>query len=359
MSGAVPTGRALGACIRAAQGPSGLIGWFPGGHGDPWNHVEAAMALDTLGETEASRAAYAWLFAEQSAQGSWAAYYAADGTVEEARVDTNATSYVATGVAHHFAAHPDDAFLEEAFPVLEAALDFVSGLARPSGAIPWSLEGAVPGTFALLAASCSIYQSLGSGLALAAHLGARRPQWAEAQRRLRTAIVQGALAGHDPFFADKSEFAMDWYYPVLAGCLEERAARRQLAARWCEFVHPGEGVRCRADRRWVTTAETAELALALLRLGRRGEAVALLDALGDKAGRGGSYLTGLVYPERSSFPTGEESTYSAAAALLARDALAGGAATTAVLLATRRATASEPQERVGSGANSPLAQASR
>ena len=27
------------------QLPSGMIPWFPGGHADPWNHVEAAMAL--------------------------------------------------------------------------------------------------------------------------------------------------------------------------------------------------------------------------------------------------------------------------------------------------------------------------
>ncbi|MCY4194289.1 MAG: prenyltransferase, partial [bacterium] len=27
------------------QLPTGMIPWFPGGHADPWNHVEAAMAL--------------------------------------------------------------------------------------------------------------------------------------------------------------------------------------------------------------------------------------------------------------------------------------------------------------------------
>jgi len=34
--------------IAEWQLPSGMIPWFPGGHADPWNHVEAAMAL-TLG----------------------------------------------------------------------------------------------------------------------------------------------------------------------------------------------------------------------------------------------------------------------------------------------------------------------
>ena len=31
--------------IAAVQLPTGMIPWFPGGHADPWNHVEAAMAL--------------------------------------------------------------------------------------------------------------------------------------------------------------------------------------------------------------------------------------------------------------------------------------------------------------------------
>ena len=30
--------------IAEIQLPNGMIPWFPGGHADPWNHVEAAMA---------------------------------------------------------------------------------------------------------------------------------------------------------------------------------------------------------------------------------------------------------------------------------------------------------------------------
>ena len=32
------------ASIAEWQLPNGMIPWFPGGHADPWNHVEAAMA---------------------------------------------------------------------------------------------------------------------------------------------------------------------------------------------------------------------------------------------------------------------------------------------------------------------------
>ena len=35
--------------IASWQLRSGMIPWFPGGHADPWNHVEAAMALSVGG----------------------------------------------------------------------------------------------------------------------------------------------------------------------------------------------------------------------------------------------------------------------------------------------------------------------
>ena len=45
------------ASIAALQLPCGMIPWYPGGHCDPWNHVETAMALSTAGLlTEAERA---------------------------------------------------------------------------------------------------------------------------------------------------------------------------------------------------------------------------------------------------------------------------------------------------------------
>ena len=35
--------------IIALQLVTGMIPWFDGGHCDPWNHVETAMALDVAG----------------------------------------------------------------------------------------------------------------------------------------------------------------------------------------------------------------------------------------------------------------------------------------------------------------------
>ena len=35
--------------IAGWQLDNGMIPWFPGGHSDPWNHVEATMALAVAG----------------------------------------------------------------------------------------------------------------------------------------------------------------------------------------------------------------------------------------------------------------------------------------------------------------------
>ncbi len=40
--------RLTGEGIAEWQLDTGMVPWFPGGHADPWNHVEAAMAL-TIG----------------------------------------------------------------------------------------------------------------------------------------------------------------------------------------------------------------------------------------------------------------------------------------------------------------------
>jgi hypothetical protein len=315
----VDTGATV-ATILEVQLPSGMIPWFPGGHADPWNHVEALLALSSAGEFAAAARGFEWLARAQRADGSWHAYYSGDGGVEQARIDTNGVAYVATGVLVHLWASDDRGFAEEMFAIVDRALGFVVAHTGESGEIPWSVgPSGRPAEFSLLAASSSIRQSLCSGVRLAAALGLERPAWAEAAVR-----VGRLVATRERFFADRSQFAMDWYYPALAGGLDLAAARARLARRSRRFVLPGRGVLCRSDRRWVTTAETAECAVALCRAGWSEEAAALLSTTGELRCDDGSYLTGLVYPERSEFPAGERTTYSAAAVVVAADLLSGG-----------------------------------
>ena len=110
-----------------------MIPWFAGGHTDPWNHVEAAMALTVGGALDEADRAYEWLRATQRADGSWYTYYLADGEVEDRRLDTNVCAYVATGVWHYFLATRDSGFLEDLWPSVERAIDFVLSWQRPGG----------------------------------------------------------------------------------------------------------------------------------------------------------------------------------------------------------------------------------
>ncbi|HZN15872.1 MAG TPA: hypothetical protein VFB78_16505 [Acidimicrobiales bacterium] len=306
--------------IVADQQDDGLILWFPGGHADPWNHVEAAMAL-SLGERQAeAEAAYDWLVREQHDDGAWFNYYWAD-RVKDARRDTNVIAYPAVGVWHHFLLYKDTDWLASMFAMVDRAMRYVLDLQQDSGEVLWCREpdGVTPGEYGLLTGSSSIYLSLRCAIAIAERLDNEQPEWELAAGSLAHAIKYRPEA-----FADKGRWAMDWYYPVLSGALTGDDARTRLRERWDEFVMPGHGVRCVSDRPWVTAAETAECVMALDAAGMDGEARALFDWVQRyRYEDDGAYWTGCVYPEGIYFPGGERSSYTAAAVLLADEALDG------------------------------------
>ena len=302
--------------LASLQQTTGMVPWFEGGHCDPWNHVEAAMAFSVCGLLEEADAAYGWLEATQLGDGSWFNYYRG-ARVEDPRIDTNTCAYVATGAYHHFLVTSDLGALSRRFEMCSRAIDFVLARQVDDGTVRWSLDaaGRTEG-YALLTGSASIFPALRCGVAAAEALGRARPDWELAAGRLGHAI-----AHHPEWFAPKHEYAMDWYYPVLAGALEQRAARRHMAAGWSRFVLAGRGVRCVSTSDWVTAAETAECALALDALGRPDEAIELLALTAAHRRADGSYYTGVAYPQVTTFPVGETTSYTAAAVVLAADAL--------------------------------------
>ena len=308
--------------IAAEQLTNGMIQWFDGGHADPWNHVEAAMALALGGRVEEAEQAYEWLAATQLPDGSWYSYYLPD-RIEDRRRDTNVSAYVATGVWFHTLATGDDGVLRRMWPVVERAMGFVTRMQWETGELCWSVEpGGAMGGYALLTGSSSAYFSLRCAVAAAEHLGFERPDWELAAGRLAHAIAHVPEA-----FADKHRWAMDWYYPVLSGAVTGGAARARLSERWDEFTMDRLGVRCVSDRPWVTAAETAECVMALDVAGMAEEAWTLLEWVQHLRCEDGSYWTGCVYPQAVPFPGGERSTYTAAAVVLAANALAGCDAT--------------------------------
>jgi hypothetical protein len=318
----VLTERAVAATVEtiaAVQLPDGMLPWFPGGHADPWTHVEAAMALTVGGRYAEAERAYEWLLSTQRPDGAWHQYYRAGSVVEVPLLDANVTAYAATGAWHHSLATGDPGFMAAMWPAVDAAMDFVLRLQAPGGEVVWARHAdGTPWSFALLTASSSTYLSLRCASALAARLGHERPAWATAAARLGEAIRLRPGS-----FLPKDRWSMDWYYPVLAGVVEGEEARDRLASGRTRFVMDGLGVRCVADRPWVTAAETSEAAMAFAAAGRFEEGRRLFEAAQHLRAPDGSYFTGMVHPERVHFPGGERTTYSAAAVVLAADALAG------------------------------------
>ena len=132
---------------------------------------------------------------------------------------------------------------------------------------------------------------------------------------------------------------MDWYYPVLTSALTGAPAKARMAEGWDRFVMDGLGVRCVDDEPWITASETAECAIAYATIGDMTTATDLLrwtqphrnmslsgaplTATPDAATTG-AYWTGIVHGGvhgRILFPFDEHTSYTAAAVILAVDAI--------------------------------------
>lgn len=316
------------ASIAAAQTRDGLVPRSAGGMADMWTHVEAAMALTAGGRIAEARRAFDWAARHQRGDGAWYQYYRADGTVESSLLDANFCAYVATGLWHHYLATGDAGFVARAWPVIERAMGFVVGLQAPGGEVVWARRpDGSPADGALIAGSASICMSLRCASSLARLLDRDPARWDEA-----AAALAGALVNRPGAFVPKRRWAMDWYYPALAGVVTGAAAGAVIDERWSEFVIEGRGVRCLSDGSWVTAAETCEAAMACLAGGRPAAARALFDWVQHLRAPDGSYFTGMVHPGGAHYPGGERSTYSSAAAVLAADALDGSSAASRLFL---------------------------
>ena len=307
------------ATIAAMQESDGAVPWTVGEHVDVWNHVEAAMAMLVAGEVESAEAAYDWCVRNQRHDGSWAMKIVA-GKVEDASGETNMSAYLAVGVWHHWMLRRDLGFVERMWPTVRRALEFVVAMQLPFGGIAWSQEWDEQGPArvnrdALLAGSSSIYQSLRAGVAIAELMGEAQPEWELVGGRLGHALRE-----HRGEFLDKSSFSMDWYYPVLGGAVRGQAGIDLLASRWDDFVVAGLGIKCVDTNPWVTGAETCELVMALDCVDDHARALQLYADMQHLRHENGSYWTGYVYPEDVNWP-GEQTTYTAAAVILAADEL--------------------------------------
>jgi hypothetical protein len=332
--------------IAEIQLPDGNIPWIPGHHTDPWNLVEAAMALDVGGRHREAERGYEWLRSMQRPDGSWHAYYVGR-EVKDPALDTNVTSYIANGAWHHYLSTGDTGFLEDFWPIVESAIDFALDQQTETGEIAW--RGDDPADGALLTGSSSVHASLRCAIAIADRLGHERPDWELSLGQLAIAVA------HRPErFLDKDRWAMDWYYPILGGVLRGHAAHARLAARWDRFVVPGRGVRCVYDRPWVTAAETCEFVMALDAIGLDDRAHELFASVQFLRHEDGGYWTGMNFDgerfeEQGQLYPVEQPTWNSAAVVLAANALGGDGPTSGLFRGEGLPTGLTAQELIEAG----------
>ena len=169
-------------------------------------------------------------------------------------------------------------------------------------------------------------------------LDARQPLLQTAQRHfpvhVEHAVRGGDIVGdHRLIFAgpgetielahhaqDRSGFAMDWYYPVLAGVMPAAAGLARMESRASRFIVPDRGSRCVASEPWVTVAESCECAMTLVAIGAVDRARTLLTWQLAHRDSDGAFWMGWQFDEQIVWPQ-EQPGWTQAAAILAFDAL--------------------------------------
>ena len=306
--------------ICSHQLPSGAIPWYRDGVTIPWDHVESAIGLDLCGRLDEAARAYMWLRRIQNPDGSWWYSYLDDQPQELAK-DANHSSYVATGVWHHYLATGDVGFLRQMWPMVEKGVDFALGLQQPTGEVYWARDAdGAAWPSALLTASSCIWQSMVHGMKIARMLGSDRPEWHEASERLARAIRERPQR-FDTLGDNKRGYSMNWYYPVLAGVIRGERARKRILQGWDEFVVEGWGCKCSLDQPWVTVAETCELILSLAGIGESQRAQRLLEWTLQMQDADGGFWTGVRVPEGLIWPPDEKTTWTSASVVMALVAL--------------------------------------
>ena len=236
------------------------------------------------------------------------------------RRETNYVAYIATGVWHHFLITRNRDFLDRLFPVVDTAIEFVISMQSEHGEVAWACDTlGEPMDDALVTGSSSVYKSLECALHIARAVGVLRPKWRTARQKLGTAL-RHRPERFDRNWESKSRYAMDWFYPVLAGVFQNEQGLERINARWDEFVEDGLGCRCENHQPWVTVAESCELTMALLSVGETARAETLFNSLWQWRDEAGVFWTGYQFVEEILWPL-EQPTWTSGAVLLAADAL--------------------------------------
>ena len=307
-----------GAYIKSIQYKSGAIPSNEDGTHDPWDHIESIMGLNIYKDIEASKSAFNWLTHHQNSDGSWYAKYYKTDAIEKNK-PTHFSPYIAVAALHFFRIFKDINFLQSIWSSIELAVNFSVELQQDNGTIPWSINNnsQIENDY-LLTGCSSILKSIECSIALSKILNKIEniEKWKKAHLLLSNAIQDPD--GKFDLIKDRKRFSMDWYYPILSGCLKQDEKSYYINKIFKDFYLDGIGIKCVIEEPWVTVAETSEFILALMCAGYDDEAKRLLFDVLNISDEEGIPFMGWQYEQNIFWPE-EKPSWTAAALMLSAD----------------------------------------
>ena len=307
-----------GSYIKSIQYKSGAIPSNEDGTHDPWDHIESIMGLNIYKDIEASKSAFNWLTHHQNSDGSWYAKYYKTDAIEKNK-PTHFSPYIAVAALHFFRIFKDINFLQSIWSSIELAVNFSVELQQDNGTIPWSINNnsQIENDY-LLTGCSSILKSIECGIALSKILNETEniEKWKKAHLLLSNAIQDPD--GKFDLIKDRKRFSMDWYYPILSGCLKQDEKSYYINKIFKDFYLDGIGIKCVIEEPWVTVAETSEFILALMCAGYDDEAKRLLFDVLNISDEEGIPFMGWQYEQNIFWPE-EKPSWTAAALMLSAD----------------------------------------
>ena len=313
---------AIGLYVLNQQLKSGVIPSNTDGSFDPWDFIESITALNFIFKQEEAKKSFRWLKENQNEDGSWFSNYSSSGEPIETNKPTHFSSYISVGLLHYYKTFSDLDFLEEMWPSLKKATNFSIKHQTQKGTIPWSIDskGDIENDY-LITASSSILKSLECSSAIEKILNLDlNPDWIMAYELLSNALRHPK--GLFDLQKDRSNFSMDSYYPVISGCLNKNEIEGAIQQTLNNFYEDGLGIKCVREEPWITVAETNEFVIALVIGNKKDLAKKILLESTLISDKNNIPYMGWQYKEKIFWPN-EKPTWTAAAMLLAADAVFG------------------------------------
>ena len=308
----------IAAYIESIQLKSGAIPSNEDGSHDPWDHIESIMGLSFANKLDSCKLAFQWLIENQNIDGSWHAKYDDLKPIEKNK-PTHFAPYIAVAALHFYKITSDKEFLKKLWPTIESAINFTTNLQISNGTIPWSIDskGLIEEDY-LLTGSSSILKSIECGLAISKILGEQKNirKWLKCYELLSDAIKNPS--GKFDLLKDRKRFSMDWYYPILSGCLNNDEKSFYIQKVFNDFYTEDIGIKCVVEEPWVTVAETSEFIISLVGCGDENTARRLLFDVFNISDQNGIPYMGWQYEENIFWPE-EKPSWTSAALIIAAD----------------------------------------